>query len=58
MNNDKDRINTNQGKNMVNIGKELKKQSQEIKLNSEAVESLIQDNERRKKKIYLITFYF
>lgn len=57
MNNDKDRINTNQGKNMVNIGKELKKQSQEIKLNSKAVESLIQDNERR-KKIYLITFYF
>lgn len=30
MNNDKNRINTNQGKNMVNIGKELKKQSQEL----------------------------
>lgn len=45
------------GKNMVNIGKELKKQSQEIKLNSKAVESLIQDNERRKKNIpYYVLF--
>ncbi len=58
MNNDKDRINTNQGKNMVNIGKELKKQSQEIKLNSEAVESLIQDNERRKRKYTLLRSIF
>lgn len=58
MSNDKDRININQGKNMVNIGKELKKQSQEIKLNSKAVESLIQDNERRTKKYTLLRSIF